>query len=392
MSFNRRQILATSGAALALATGWGPRGAHAAGVSATEIVVGMHSDLSGPAAAGMPALINATQLAFDQANAAGGIHGRQLRLIVEDNGSQPQLAVRAVQKLIRQDDVFAILNAFGSGTNAASIGMAVQEGRIVFAPWGASGVFHQIAGNNPLLFTTVQNYNTTTQRALEWALENWGVERIGVIYQEGPFGDLIRAGVNGALSAAGMSVTEEAAYRPGDIDFSSQVARLRAANCDLIVAGTITRETVAVAAEVKKLNWDSVKVLTSIPGRSSVVLRLGGADVEGLYGIGGWHLHSAETQDAGARAFIDAYQAVHNAFPDENAANAYSYASWFLKIIEAAGEDLTADSFAAAAQGITHDDFTTYGAFAFEANHAMPELIRIEQVQGGSWVSLSDPI
>lgn len=392
MNFNRRQILVTGSAGLALAAGLRPLGARAAGVSATEIVVGMHSDLSGPAAAGMPALINATQLAFDQANEAGGIHGRQLRLIVEDNGSQPQLAVRAVQKLIRQDDVFALLNPFGSGTNAATIGMAVGEGRVVFAPWGASAVFHQIAGNSPYLFTTVQNYDTTTERAVAWALENWGVERVGVVYQEGPFGDLIRAGVNRALSAAGMSVTEEAAFRPGDIDFSSQVARLRAANCDFVLAGTITRETVAVSSEVKKLNWDSVKVMTSIPGRSTVVARLGGADVEGLYGIGGWQLHGEETQDAGARAFIDAYQAVHGAFPDENAANAYSYARWFLKIVEAAGEDLSADSFAAAAPDVSHGDFTTYGELTLEGNHAMPEFVQIEQVENGAWVPLTDPL
>ena len=53
---------------------------------------------------------------------------------------------------------------------------------------------------------------------------------------------------------------------------------------------------------------------------------------------------------------------------------------------------LTAESFAAAAPGVMHDDFTTYGDFAFENNHVMPELIRIEQVQGGRWVSLTDPI
>ncbi|MBN8292080.1 ABC transporter substrate-binding protein [Rhodobacter sp. NTK016B] len=389
MNMNRRQMLASSAAALAL--GGSLRPARAAGVHADEIVIGAHLDLSGPAAAGMPALRNATELAIAQANAAGGIHGRQVRWIVEDNGGQPQLAVRAVQKLIRSDEVFALLNSFGSGTNAATMGLTTGSGTIAFAPWAASAVMHQIAGGDPHLFTTVQNYNTTTQRALERVIPEWGSQRVGVIYQEGPFGDLIRAGVNPALESLGMTVTEEAAYRPGDIDFSSQVARLRAADVDLIVAGTIIRETVGVMSEVKKLGWDDVNVLTAIPGRSTIVARLGGEDVEGLYGIGGWRLHGEDTTDEEAQAFITAYREAYDSVPDENAANAYSYANWFLNSLRAAGEDLNAESFIEGANATTHSDFMTYGEQHFENNHAMPEMISIDRVEGGNWVPQTEP-
>jgi len=387
MSLNRRQLLATSAAGLALAAG--ARSARAAGVSETEIVIGTHIDLSGPAAAGMPMLRNATELRINQANAAGGIHGRQIRFIVEDNGSQPQLAVRAVQKLIRQDEVFAILNAFGSGTNAATLGLATESDTVVFAPWGASAIFQQVAQANPLVFTTVQDYHTTTGRALARVIPEWGSARVGVIYQEGPFGDLIQAGVNIAMQELGMTVAESAAYRPGDIDFSSQVARMRAADVDLIVAGTIIRETVGVMAEVKKLNWD-VKVLTAIPGRGTIVARLGGADVEGLYGIGGWRLHDADTDNPEAQQFITEFRAAYGMDPDENAANAYSYADWFLKGVEAAGRNLTPESFVAATRGVSHQDFTTYTELSFENNHAMPELVSIDQIQGGRWVPLGE--
>ena len=392
MLLNRRQLLATgaAGAALSSGLGLGLRRAHAAGVQDDAIVIGTHIDLSGPAAAAMPMLRNATEMRLNQANAAGGIHGRQLRFIVEDNGSQPPLAVPAAQIQERPDQVFDILNPFGSGTNAATIGLAMEAGTVVFAPWGASVVFHQVAQNNPLLFTTVQDYHTTTGRALAHAIPEWGSTRIGVIYQEGPFGDLIQAGVNAAMEGLGMTVAETAAYRPGDIDFSSQVARMRAADVDLIIAGTIIRETVGVMSEVRKLNWD-VKVLTAIPGRSSVVARLGGADAEGLYGIGGWQLHDDSTENPEARAFIDAFQEAYGMMPDENAANSYAYADWFVKSLEAAGRDLSAESFIAAAQGTAHDDFTTYGEQRFENNHAMPERVSIDQIQGGRWVPLGAP-
>lgn len=365
---------------------------HAAGVTDSELRIGTHLDLSGPTSANMPTLRNAMQLRIDEANAAGGVHGRKLRLLVEDNGSQPQLAVRAVQKLIKSDGVFALLNTFGSGPNAATVKMATDAGVVVFAPWGSSATLQKISGNSPLLFTTLQNYESTTAVGLGWALANWKPARVGVIYQEGPFGDLVRAGLQTALKQAGLSLAAQAAYKVGDIDFSSQVAKMKAANVDLIVAGTVVRETVGVMAEVKKLQWNDVKVLTTLPGRSSVVARLGGTAVEGLYGLGGWRLHGPETKEPAAAKFMAAYRARFNAAADENAANAYSYTDWFIAGLEAAGPALSAQGLSKALQGVSHQDFTTFAAQRFVANHVAPEYVSIDQVRAGQWVQVVPPI
>jgi len=366
--------------------------AFAGGVSDTEIVIGTHLDLSGPVAAGMPMLRNAMQMRLDEANAAGGVNGRKFRLVVEDNGSQPQLAVRAVQKLTKSDDVFAILNPFGSGPNAATVKMATDAGVIVFAPWAASGIIQKVSGNSPLLFTTVQNYDSTTATGVSWAIKNWGAKKVGVIYQEGPFGDLVRAGMNTALKEANLTPAAEAAWKAGDIDFSSQVAKMKAANVDVIVAGTVVRETVAVMAEVRKLGWKEVKVLTTLPGRSGIVAALGKDAVEGLYGIGGWKLHGPDSTDADAKKFQAAFKQKFNADPDENAANAYSYTDWFIKSVQAAGKNLTAESFAKAAQGVSHQDFTTYSKQSFVGNHVSPEYASIDMVKGGRWAQQVAPM
>jgi branched-chain amino acid transport system substrate-binding protein len=359
--------------------------AFAGGVSDSEIVVGSHLDLSGPTAAAMPMLRNAMQLRIDEANAAGGINGRRIRLIVEDNGSQPQMAVRAVQKLLKSDDVFAIINGFGSGPNAATVKATVDADVVVFSPWGASSIIQRVAGNSPLLFTTVQNYDTTTATAVNWAVKNWGSKRVGVIYQEGPFGDLIRGGLNQALKANNMTVAAEAAYKVGDIEFSSQVARMKAADVDLIIAGTVIRETVGVMAEVKKLGWNNVRVLTAIPGRSTIVARLGKDAVEGLHGMGGWQLHDATSKDANAQKFLAAFKARFNMDADENAANAYSYTDWFVSCLRAAGRNLNTKTFSDACRGVAHQDFTTYSRQTFTNNHVSPEFVSIDVVKGGRW-------
>lgn len=363
--------------------------AQAQRVTDKEIVIGTHLDLSGPVAAGMPAIRNGMQMRLDEANEAGGVHGRRLRLIVEDNAGQPAQGVRAVQKLVRKDEVFAILNPFGSGANAAAIKGAVEDGVVYFAPWAASIAMHGASGKSPLVYTTVPNYDATMAIGLSWALKSWGAKRVGVIYQEGPFGDLVRRGIGQALQAYNLQPAAEAGYKAGDIDFSSQVQRMKAANVELIVTATITRETIGVMSEVKKLAWNDVRVLTAAPGRTMIVAALGKDSVEGLYGVGNWRIHYPDAAPENVKQWIESFRKRFNAAPDENAMNAYSYTDWFVKGLQAAGRNLSAESFGKAIQSVQHEDFMTYQRVAFRGNHIAPEIVQIEQLKGGRWAPVS---
>ena len=131
MTLDRRTLLKTSLAAVAPGALWTTAvRAAAAGVSDKELVLGTHLDLSGPVAIAMPVIRNGIQMRIDEANEAGGINGRKLRLIIEDNASQPSQAVRAVDKLIRKDEVFALLCPFGSGPNVATVKKAVDTQKL----------------------------------------------------------------------------------------------------------------------------------------------------------------------------------------------------------------------------------------------------------------------
>ena len=383
----RRQILAAAAAA-AGSTLASP--ARAGGVTDKEILIGTHLDLSGPVAAGMPHLRNGTQMRIDEINEAGGIHGRRLRLIVEDNGSQPQMAVRAVDKLLRSDDVFAVVNAFGSGTNAATVKRIGDAGVLNFAPWGASAVLQKVSGNHPLLFTTVPNYHVTMDKGVNWAIRKFGAKRVGYIYQEGPLGELMGSGVKSAVKANSLELVAEAAYKPGDIDFSSQVARMRAANTDLIVIATITRETVGIMSEVKKLGWNNVSVLTGSPGRTGIVLQLGKDNVQGLYGVGSWKAGTDAPEAAAWKASFT--KRFNNMEPDENALLAYVYADWLFKAVAAAGRDLNAEKVARTLQSMEYTDngLIFYKPVRFKANHITPEPVQVDQAQGAKWVPAGD--
>ena len=367
-------------------------GAHARGVTDKEIVLGTHLDLSGPVAAGMPHIRNGMQMRIDEVNEAGGINGRKIRIVVEDNAGQPQMGVRATDKLLRSDDVFAIVNPFGSGANAAAVKKAVDAGVLYFAPWAASSVIQKIAGNSPLLFTTTANYDVVMNKGVEWMIKKYGSKKVGFIYQEGPLGDLMSAGVKSAMKSSNLTLVAEAAYKVGDIDFSSQVARMKAAGADLIVAASLTRETIGIMAEIKKLSWTDVKVLTGNPGRTGVVVALGKDTVEGLYGVGPWKVG---TDLPAVQPWKEKFKKrFNNMEPDENAVLAYDNTDWFLKGVEAAGKDLTAEKVAKALQTISYDDkgLVLLKPVRFVNNHISPESIEIDQVQKGKWVTISEII
>jgi branched-chain amino acid transport system substrate-binding protein len=382
----KRYLVAAIAAAFAALTAVA---AHAAGVTDNEIVIGTHLDLSGPVASGMPYLRNGMALRFDQLNEAGGVHGRKIRLIVEDNGSQPQLAVRAVDKLIKSDGVFAIVNAFGSGPNAAVVKRATAAGVIYFAPWAASSVLHKIAGPTDLLFTVTPNYDTTTDEGLTWMIDNFKITRLGFIYQDGPLGQLVRAGVKNALSRKNMTLAAEASYKVGDIDFSSQVARMKAANVELIMVAALQRELVGVGTEVKKLGWTDVKILTANPGRTAVSLMLGKGVLTGIYGIGPWSAAIPSKGPPTEQKIAADFKSRFNLEADENAILAYAYTDWFIRGLEKAGRDLTADKLVKALQTTEEDNPIFYEPVYFKNNHISPETVIVDQAEGDHWNHVS---
>src|SRR6266542_2260213 len=144
-------------AALALA---GVALAQTRGVTPTEIVLGMHTDLSGPAATYGVSSSNAVKMRFDEVNDKGGIHGRKIRLIIEDTQYQVPRAVQAGAKLINRDRIFAMVAGLGTTMNNALFKgvpspatMAKMRSRLIsLAPaWTASGTWYWVSSTMSLI-------------------------------------------------------------------------------------------------------------------------------------------------------------------------------------------------------------------------------------------------
>ena len=107
--------------AAALALGATAASAQSQGVTDKEIVIGSMQDLSGPIVAFSKQLKLGMEMRVDEINAAGGINGRKLKLVVEDHGYDPKKAVLATQKLVQKDKIFAMVGTIGTAMSMASM-------------------------------------------------------------------------------------------------------------------------------------------------------------------------------------------------------------------------------------------------------------------------------
>jgi ABC-type branched-subunit amino acid transport system substrate-binding protein len=105
------------------------------GVTATEIKIGMANALSGPTAGLGLGMKAGSEAYFKKINAAGGVHGRKITLVSEDDGYDPPRTATATEKLIKKDGVFALFGYVGTPTSKAAIGLVNENNIPFFAPF-----------------------------------------------------------------------------------------------------------------------------------------------------------------------------------------------------------------------------------------------------------------
>jgi branched-chain amino acid transport system substrate-binding protein len=144
------------------------------GISDTEIVIGTHQDLSGPIKGWGVSAANGMKFAVDEINTAGGIHGRKLKLIVEDNGYDPKKAVLATQKMIEKDKIFANIGSIGSPTVLAAQDIVLDAGVPQLFPLTAAEFSFKFDPTKPqerLKFNNLLPYVESTRAAVKYMIE-----------------------------------------------------------------------------------------------------------------------------------------------------------------------------------------------------------------------------
>lgn len=362
-----------------------------AGVSADEILVGSIADLSGPIALlGVP-VRDGMQMRFDEANAAGGVQGRRIRLLVEDSAYDPKRAVLAARKLITREPVFAFIANMGTPVVMATMPLIVDAGRLHLFPFSP----HQSTylPLHALKFQNFAPYQDYMEAAVRRLVADHEYRRSCLLYQDDDYGLEVMKGVEAGLAASGRQLVERSSYKRGASDFSTQIARLRAADCDLVVLATVVRETVAAMTEARRLGW-KVDMLATASAYSAQTHELGGAAVEGLYGVSVLPHPYAEGASPALAAWIERYRQRFGVAPNVWSVMGYTLADLFVRAAQASGRELSTASFAHALENLQlaagWDEFGS-PPYRFSAtDHLGNRRGRLAQIRDGRWQLLGE--
>lgn len=359
------------------------------GVTDREIVVGTISDLSGPIALlGVP-VRDGMLMRFDEANAAGGVHGRKIRLMVEDSGYDPKRAVLAARKLVQRDQAFAFIADMGTPVVMASMPVIVDAGRLHLFPFSPHESTYLPL--HPLKFQNFAPYQTYMEAATRHMVQTHGYQRSCLLYQDDDYGLEVMKGVEAALGKLGRPLVEKTSYKRGATDLSSQVARLRGAGCDFVVLATVVRETVAAMSEARRIGW-KVDMLVTASGYSAQTHELGGAAVEGLYGVSVLPHPYADGANKQLADWIQRYRKRYSVDPNVWSVMGYTLADMFVRTAEAAGPQLTIDGFARTLEkfDFTRDYFGSPEYRFTPTDHLGNRYGRLAQIRNGKWELVSD--
>ena len=360
--------------------GW----AQTQGVTDNEIVIGAVNDLSGIfAAVGVPATKGAN-VVFDRVNAAGGVHGRTIRYVVEDNGYQMPRAMQGYNKLLNRDKVFAMLQSLGTPMNLAGFKLLDPKGIPNVAPLTAARQMLQEPVRNK--FTSFSTYYDQARVGVKYLAGEFGSQAVCTMYLPTDFGEEILEGSKSGAEEAGISFASETTHKPDETDFVGSLSKLKEDGCDIVTIALGVRQAITVVGTAKKMGLTDMKFLGTSASFLTVVAQVPGGVTDGFYAAASWQDLWARADEPVPAAFIEEYKAATGEDPVGFAMLGYSAAEMMVKALEAAGPDLTHDSFIAAMESLDYTDELVGNHISYSADdHQGADTVFVNVVENGAW-------
>jgi branched-chain amino acid transport system substrate-binding protein len=359
------------------------------GVTRNEILIGTIQDMSGPLAGYGKQARNGMLLRIEELNEQGAIHGRKLKLIAEDDGYDPKKAVLAAQKLVNSDKIFIMAGHLGTAQNMAAMPVQFDKGVVNLFPITAAREMYEPF--HKLKYSFAATYYDQIRIALPKMVKDKGARKVCTIYQDDDFGLEVQRGAEAGLKAMNMELTEKTSYKRGATDFSSQVAKMKAAGCELVVLGTIIRETIGTIGESRKTGFNPT-FLGSSAAYTDLIHKLGGKPMDGLFATHTVQHPYLDEASQPIRFWANKYKTRFNEDPTVFSVYGYSIIDQFIKAAQKTGPNLTTDTFVKTMDTMTFepDMFgspqSTYTATKRLGN----DLSRLSQIKDGKWVVVSD--
>ena len=363
--------------------------AQTQGVGKTEITLGTIQDLSGPLAGFGKQIRSGMQMRVDELNELGGVNGRKVNLIVEDSGYDPRKAILAAQKLVNQDKIFMMVGHLGTAQNLAAMPIQFDKNVINFFPITAAREMYEPF--HKLKYAFAATYYDQIRIATAKLAKDRNVKRTCIIYQDDDFGLEVLRGAEEGLKTIGMELVEKTSFKRGATDFSSQVAKMKASGCEMVVLGTIIRETIGTIGESRKTGFNPL-FLGSSAAYTDLIHKLGGKAMDGLFATMTSQHPYLDAAEQPVRHWANKYKTKFNEDPTTFSVYGYAAIDAFVRAAQRSGAELTTESFIKAMNTmvIPRDMFGTAESSFSPTKRLGNNLSRLSQIQDGRWKVVSE--
>jgi branched-chain amino acid transport system substrate-binding protein len=276
----------------------------------------------------------------------------------------------------------------GTPMNNATFAMAHEKNTPKLLPLSAARAMYE--PYHRLKFSQFSSYVDQIRTGVKYFIEQRGKKAVCAMYQDTDFGKDVLAGALQQTEAMQTTVVATTAHKPTDTDFSAALTKLREANCDLVVLGSIVRDTIMIVSAAKKMGW-GVDMLGQTASYDTAVAEAPGGVGEGFYAMTA-SLYAypddprPELQDLHRR-----YRAAYGIDMNYIGQAGYSAAQIAVDALQRAGRDLTVDSLVASMEGMNDfvDLFGSHYSFGPNQHHGSTKAF-LTVVRNGRWVPVVD--
>jgi len=274
--------------------------------------------------------VKAAELVVKDINAKGGVLGKQVELLVQDDACKAELATNAATKLVDQG-AHAVLGHICSGATKAALGIYKDANIIVMSP-SATNTGLTLSGDYPNFYRTIAYDDAQAQLQVEFAIKVLGAKKVACLHDKGDYGKGQAELAKKYFEDAGVEVVLFEGVTPNAMDYSAIVQKVKRNKPDLVVWGGYHPEASKIVMQMRKK-----KMKTLFMGADGVkddtFIKVAGVYSEGVYATGPKDV-SANPMYATAN---EAHKAAYGEDPGPFFTSAYAAALALLNAIEKAG-------------------------------------------------------
>ena len=281
------------------------------GVTAERVLFGQSAAFDGPAAQLGTNMRLGIEAAFREANEAGGVHGRRLELVSMDDAYEPEAAIANTRRLIEEEQVFALIGAVGTPTSRSATPIAADAGVPYIAPFTGAAFLRDPGWDN--IINLRASYNQETEEMVQRLIEDLGITRIGIMYQDDSYGRAGYGGVVQALERRSMEPVAIGIYPRNTTAVKTALLDLREGDPEAVIVIGAYEPVAELILWARRIEWEPVFLNVSFVGSNALARALG------YRGVGVFVTQVVPFPEDDSQPLVAAYQAALAAYEPEAA-------------------------------------------------------------------------